>query len=116
MQVVLSFQNPLIGKKAVFSQYPRPGNFPTLVPNSDEPKMADIKIMGYSIRTKTHRFTQWVEFNITTFKPNWLKIYGTQLYDHNIDPDENINLIDRKELSVISKTLRKSLILGWRYV
>ncbi|XP_045480088.1 iduronate 2-sulfatase isoform X2 [Harmonia axyridis] len=108
-------KKPVDGKKAVFSQYPRPGDFPSVIPNSDEPEMADIKIMGYSVRTKTHRFTQWVEFNITNFKPNWLKIYGTELYDHTIDLHENMNLIDRKELSSVAKNLRKILISGWRY-
>lgn len=36
-------------KKRALSQYPRPGLFPTRHPNSDEPKLIEIKIMGYSV-------------------------------------------------------------------
>jgi hypothetical protein len=33
-------------KTGVFSQYPRPGVFPTLKPNSDKPRLKQIKVMG----------------------------------------------------------------------
>jgi hypothetical protein len=33
-------------KTGVFSQYPRPGLFPTLKPNSDKPRLKQIKVMG----------------------------------------------------------------------
>jgi len=33
-------------KVGVFSQYPRPGVFPTLKPNSDKPHLEQIKVMG----------------------------------------------------------------------
>ncbi|KAG5893571.1 hypothetical protein JTB14_028338 [Gonioctena quinquepunctata] len=39
-------------KTAIFTQYPRPGIFPTMIPNSDKPKLKDITIMGYSIKTR----------------------------------------------------------------
>lgn len=50
------------------SQYPRPGVFPTEFPNSDRPRLRDIKIMGYSLRTDNFRYTIWLEFNSRTFK------------------------------------------------
>lgn len=53
---------------AAYSQYPRPGTYPTLKPNSDEPKLKDIKIMGYSIKTNRFRYTVWLNFNRNTFK------------------------------------------------
>lgn len=102
-------------KSAVFTQYPRPGIFPTENPNSDKPRLKDIKIMGYSIRTKRYRYTEWVGFDATRFKINWKKIYGRELYDHLIDVKEDLNLADREELKNLTKTLKKKLILGWRY-
>jgi iduronate 2-sulfatase len=51
-----------------FSQYPRPGTFPTHQPDSDQPKLNEIKIMGYSIRNKRFRYTAWIKFNSRKFK------------------------------------------------
>lgn len=71
--------------------------------------------MGYSIRTQQYRYTEWVQFNHTSFKPDWKAVFGTELYDHQIDPDENLNLFGKPELNHICTLLRKQLILGWRY-
>ncbi|XP_066992107.2 iduronate 2-sulfatase isoform X2 [Anabrus simplex] len=46
-------------KTGVFSQYPRPGLFPTQKPNSDKPRLNQIRVMGYSLRTLRHRYTEW---------------------------------------------------------
>uniref|UniRef100_A0A182PHZ0 Sulfatase N-terminal domain-containing protein n=1 Tax=Anopheles epiroticus TaxID=199890 RepID=A0A182PHZ0_9DIPT len=51
-----------------YSQYPRPGTYPTLFPNSDEPKLKHIKIMGYSMRTDRFRYTAWIKFDPAYFK------------------------------------------------
>lgn len=104
------------GKKAIFNQYPRPGRYPTKAPNSDKPRLNEINIMGYSIRTSRYRYTEWVPFNHTTFIPNWTKVVDKELYDHLIDPNENLNLISRSEMKYVSDLLHKELILGWRYV
>lgn len=48
--------------------------------------------MGYSIRTKRYRYTEWVLFNNTLFTVDWNKLYGLELYDHFVDPDESNNL------------------------
>ncbi|CAG9819697.1 unnamed protein product [Phaedon cochleariae] len=103
------------GKKAIFTQYPRPGPNPTSIPNSDKPKLREIKIMGYSIKTIRHRYTEWVKFDPRNFTANWKKVYGRELYDHLIDPKENMNIVDNTELADIVSSLRKSLIAGWRY-
>ncbi|CAG9836093.1 unnamed protein product [Diabrotica balteata] len=106
----------LLPSLSAFSQYPRPGPFPTNVPNSDQPKLKDIKIMGYSLRTEQYRYTEWVDFSKETFKPDWNTVYGRELYDHAMDAFENYNLVDRDELKNVSKYLRNKLILGWRHV
>lgn len=54
-------------KTYAFSQYPRPGPYPTMIPNSDKPKLNTIKIMGYSIRTAEFRYTIWIKFNNKDF-------------------------------------------------
>lgn len=100
----------------MFNQYPRPSNFPTLNPNSDKPQLKNIKIMGYSLRTKRYRYIEWIHFNHTTCKGNWSEVYDKELYDHKIDPNENMNLVYLDELQPLVKVLNKQLILGWRYV
>lgn len=51
-----------------FSQYPRPGPYPSKAPDSDQPKLREIKIMGYTIRSKQFRYTAWIKFNNKKFK------------------------------------------------
>lgn len=40
---------------------------------------------------------------------DWNRIFGEELYDHRFDADENINLVNRKELNTIRTTLKKQL-------
>lgn len=54
------------------SQYPRPGSYPTLRPDSDRPRLKNIKIMGYSIKTNMYRYTNWIKFNGKTLKQSEL--------------------------------------------
>lgn len=62
------FENPsLRAETFAFSQYPRPSKYPSKVPNSDEPKLHEIKIMGCSVKTNRFRYTLWVGYNSTTF-------------------------------------------------
>ncbi|CAH2243583.1 jg12893 [Pararge aegeria aegeria] len=77
-------------KSYSISQYPRPSVRPTI--NSDKPRLKNIKIMGYSIRTKKYRYTEWISFNNTQFTRNWNKMYGIELYNHMVDGEESNNL------------------------
>jgi iduronate 2-sulfatase len=76
-------------KKAAFSQYPRS------------------KVMGYSIRTDRYRYTEWAEPG----KPP----VGIELYDHERDPGENINLANRADYRHVAKELAEMLHKGWKY-
>ncbi|OWR44364.1 putative iduronate 2-sulfatase [Danaus plexippus plexippus] len=78
------------GRSFAISQYPRPQVQPTK--SSDKPKLKDIKIMGYSIRTEKYRYTEWISFNNTHFTRNWNKIHGIELYNHVYDDEESNNL------------------------
>ncbi|KAI1300194.1 Iduronate 2-sulfatase [Halotydeus destructor] len=70
----------------VFSQCPRPSVKPQ--GNSDQPKMADIKYMGYSVKdTKSRsRYTEWLPFQ--AMNPNWNEPVDRELY---LDDDETFN-------------------------
>ncbi|KAJ8298059.1 hypothetical protein KUTeg_024590 [Tegillarca granosa] len=81
--------NEVSWKKAAFSQYPRPSDVPQ--ENSDQPKLKDIKIMGYSMRTGQYRYTEWVSFDPFTFRMNWSEIHGRELYLHHFDQFEDHN-------------------------
>ncbi|KAJ9596318.1 hypothetical protein L9F63_012651, partial [Diploptera punctata] len=93
----------------VFSQYPRPGTFPTLHPDSDRPRLKQIKIMGYSLRTAVFRYTEWVLFDRTTLKPDWTHVIAKELYHHGLDPGENMNLADRSVMADIMQNLSQQL-------
>ncbi|KAM3968325.1 iduronate 2-sulfatase [Aphomia sociella] len=77
-------------KSFAISQYPRPSVTPRR--NSDKPRLKDIEIMGYSIKTKRFRYTEWISFNSSSFTRNWNKVYGTELYDHILNPEESNNV------------------------
>ncbi|XP_030035221.2 iduronate 2-sulfatase isoform X2 [Manduca sexta] len=97
----------ICGEIFAISQYPRPRVCPQK--NSDKPRLKDITIMGYSIRTKRYRYTEWVGFNNTSFIINWNILHGIELYDHTMDPEESNNLVSTKYNNIkryLSKLLR----------
>jgi iduronate 2-sulfatase len=65
-------------KSAVLTQTPRP-NYP-------KGKMPES--MGYSIRTDRFRYTEWRDFNTGFVK-------ARELYDHQSDPLETVNVVGR---------------------
>ena len=73
-------QNPnLPWKKAVFSRYFR----------------------GDSVKTDRYRYTQWHDKNG--------KVYARMLYDHHVDPVENVNIADRPRNKQIVEKLSRML-------
>ena len=107
-------------KKAAFTQYPRPSQGMTQIPN--KPPYAinehDENVMGYTIRVDQYRFTEWYGFNRTTATPDWNDIWGTELYNHT-EPvvffnDENVNMAKQSEMQALVKQLRQTLQAGWR--
>jgi arylsulfatase A-like enzyme len=66
-------------KKAAFSQYPR----------------QDYKYIGYAAKTDRYRYVEWKDMSADG------KIYARELYDHQVDPKENINLAGKKEYETI---------------
>jgi len=75
-------------KRAAFSQYPRP------------------RAMGYTIRTEDHRYTEWVT--------EGGDVVAAELYDHQRDPQENVNLAWRAGSRALAGQLSAQLEAGWR--
>jgi iduronate 2-sulfatase len=80
-------------KKAAFSQYPRG------VPGVG-------RIMGYTMKTDRYRFVQWADE-----KKNFAKY---ELYDHQTDPQENVNLANQPQYADKVKELSAMLKAGWK--
>jgi len=76
-------------KKAAFSQYPRG------------------KIMGHTMRTERFRYTEWRDR-----KTN--ELMARELYDHEKDPQENVNAVDQPEYEKDIERLGRMLAQGWR--
>ena len=88
-------------KEAAFSQFHR--NI-----NSHDP------IMGYSVRTKQHRYTEWVAFDKIHFRANFSHVHARELYVHATDPDEFHNVAEVTSCSATIESLSQLLRAGWR--
>ncbi|MCX6898582.1 MAG: sulfatase [Verrucomicrobia bacterium] len=78
-------------KKVAFSQYLRPGKD---------------RIMGRSVRADRWRYTEWVNGKNESV--------GTELYDHQTDPQENENIASKPEHSKLVAELGAQLKAGWK--
>jgi arylsulfatase A-like enzyme len=88
-------QNPQRAwKSAAFSQYPR----------AHDGK----QLMGYSMRTDRYRFTAWVQRNDHT------KVEAIELYDHQLDPQENTSLAGDPAHAALVTQLTAQWRAGWR--
>lgn len=76
-------------KSAAFSQYPRG------------------QVMGYSMRTDRYRYTEWLP-------KGGGEPVARELYDHQEDPQENVNLAGRPEHEHLVQQLSRQLHAGWQ--
>jgi iduronate 2-sulfatase len=84
-------------KSAAFSQYPRPGG-----------KTGSGPLMGYTMRTDRYRFTVWVG------RFDHSKVDAIELYDHQNDPQENVNLAKEPANAELVKRLMEQWRKGWQ--
>ena len=84
-------------KTAAFSQYPRGGQGKAL--------------MGYSMRTERYRFTRWVQRHDP---PEVARVDAVELYDHQADPRENLNLANDPKYASLVAQLTQQWEKGWR--
>jgi uncharacterized sulfatase len=93
-------------KQGAFSQYGRFGKNPVL--------------MGRSIRTDRYRYTQWERTaHAAKSKQAYWKgpegsVHSRELYDHQNDPGESVNLAQRDEMAPTVQALAKQLQAGWK--
>ncbi|XP_077518456.1 iduronate 2-sulfatase [Amblyomma americanum] len=92
-----------VQRKEVLHQYPRPSTTPQ--GNSDQPRLRDIRIMGYSMLSRFYRYTEWIGFNSTDFHRNWANVYARELYNLSSDPREDNNVADLPEYKEIVSAL-----------
>uniref|UniRef100_UPI00358F140C iduronate 2-sulfatase n=1 Tax=Myxine glutinosa TaxID=7769 RepID=UPI00358F140C len=99
-------------ERFAFSQYPRPSDQPQ--PNSDQPALADIRFLGYSMRSPKYRYTQWVPFDPKTWKCNFSAVHASELYLLNSDPGEDHNVLAAHRPYNVSKfTKETEEIVNW---
>jgi len=85
-------------KKAVFSQFLREGIW--VAPDG-------LEYMGTAIRTERYRYVEW---------HNWASkaLAAVELYDHQNDPGEDVNIAGDPKNKQILKELAAALKAGWR--
>ena len=67
--------------------------------------------MGYSIRTESHRYTEWRTGWET---PETATVIARELYDHTADPRETKNLAEQPDQKEIVAALADQLKAGWK--
>ena len=85
-------------KRAAFSQFLREGIW--VAPDG-------IEYMGYSVRTEGYRYVTWVNWDTR-------ELVARELYDHETDPGETVNLADRPEHADRLAELERLRRGGWR--
>ncbi len=85
-------------KTAVFSQFLREGIWVA---------RDGIEYMGYSIRTERYRYVAWMNWRTKEYVAH-------ELYDHQTDPQENINVASLPDNRDVVKQLDARLRSGWR--
>ncbi len=89
-------------KQAVFSQFRR---------RSRVSKDGN-EYMGYSMQTEQFHYIEWYEWDNETKTKGALK--ARELYDHEADAEENINVADKVGMENVVEQLSEQLKAGWR--
>ncbi len=90
-------------KAAAFSQFPSPvrSSGPDVRPQAEDK-------MGYALRTDRYRYVEW------RYVAQPGRIAARELYDHQTDPGENMNLADVPSQADLLSRLERQLRAGWR--
>ncbi len=82
------------GKTHVYSQHPRSFRGNRYRGRGD--------IMGYTVRTKRHRYVEWIEHGSE-------RVVARELYDHETDPNEQKNVADATDHAMVVEKLSRRL-------
>ena len=107
-------------KPYVYSQYPRKvddASKPWKGNNPIHDARETFTHMGYSIRSKQWRYTEWARWNQSSLQPIWEQLAGTELYDHRRAPlfptdfnvYENANLAGQAIYASVQQELSAAL-------
>ena len=89
-------------KNAAFSQFHRR---PKVTPDGG-------RYMGYSMRTATHHYIEWYQWNSVWGERG--ELVGSELYENEIDPDENKNVAEDSANDSLIHELSDQLQAGWK--
>jgi iduronate 2-sulfatase len=99
-------ENPdLEWKTAAYSQF--------LLGRFGRSKTIEGEQMGYAIRTDRYRYVEWYIWNKEEKKAGLLLL--KELFDHQMDPQENINIASHAENRDLIESLSQQLKKGWKY-
>jgi len=83
-------------KQVAFSQFPRPWFY-----------QGQPEVMGYTIRTRDFRYTEWLDFSSRA-------TLARELYDHTRDSAEVVNVADETRYADVVREHHRLLHEGWR--
>ena len=102
----LMLNNKAKGKEYAISQYPRK------LKKAEMAKLGytDAKMMGYSLRTNQYRYTIWMNNFNSKEAFNESQVYTSEMYDYVKDPLEKVNVVNDKNYTSISASLKSKMI------
>ena len=71
------------------------------------------KFLGYTVRDKQFRYTEWLNFNNKTFCPDFKTILGKELYHIVKDPENNENVVGKAEYTEVVHKYSSLLRVAW---
>ena len=102
----LMLNNKTKGKEYSISQYPRKLKKLEMIKKG----YTDAKMMGYSLRTDKYRYTIWMNNFTSKDTFNESQVYASEMYDCVKDPLEKINVVNDKNYTSISASLKSKMI------
>jgi len=85
--------------------------------NCESVEASRIEVMGYSVRERDWRYTEWFSWDGSKLKADWTKTVGKELYDHRNEKlypltwnSENVNLAEDSQYENIVKAMRQKLL------
>jgi hypothetical protein len=69
--------------------------------------------MGYSMKTDRYRYNEWRQYDYVT-EEILATVDARELYDHQTDPDENVNLAGEAAYADLVAQLAADLDAGWQ--
>ncbi|CAN1515177.1 AslA Arylsulfatase A and related enzymes [Flavobacteriaceae bacterium] len=102
----LMLNNKTKGKEYSISQYPRKLKKLQLAKTN----YPNANMMGYSLRTDQYRYTIWMNNFTSKDTFNESQVYASEMYDYVKDPLEKVNVVNDKNYTSISASLKSKMI------